>query len=184
MIARLIGISAIALVSSGAQYSCSASSDDENPFPPRELDSGEGENFSSSLVLRDSAGTEKYTFDRAELITLELTVRNRKAEPVTVQLSSPGTSDFFVFRSGRSDAAWNCTHGLASPAVVVPLVFAANETKVISCTWNQVLPDGDMAGRGNYEARGAILAVGVFGPTGSPLAPHELASGLRAFRIR
>jgi Intracellular proteinase inhibitor len=185
IIARLLGIGAVAIVCSGAQYSCSANSDDENPFvPPREIDSGQGENFTTTLVLRDSAGTEKSTFSRGELITLELTVRNRKAEPVTIQLSSPGASDFFVFRGGQDDTAWNCTHGRAFIAIVVPLTFAANETKVISCTWDQVLPDGGMASSGNFEARGAIMAVGVFAPTGSPLTPHELASGFKAFRIQ
>ena len=187
MIARLIGISAIAIVVSGAQYSCSSNSDGENPFddedPPREINSGDGPNFSTTIKIRDSAGTEKYAFARGELITIEIAVRNRKAEPVTVQLSSPNTSDFYVFRNGQDDAAWNCTHGRAFAAVVVPLEFAANETKVVSCTWNQVLPDGGMASRGSFEARGAIMAVGVFSPTGSPLTPHELASGLKGFRI-
>jgi len=185
MIARLAGLGAVALVCGGAQYSCSANSDDENPFlPPREIDSGEGENFTSTLILRDPAGTEKYTFSRGELITMELTVRNRKAEPVTIQLSSPGASDFFVFRNGQDATAWNCTHGMAFAAVVVPLTFTANETKVLRCTWNQVLPDGDMAGSGSFEARGAVMAVGVFSPTGSPLTPHELASEFKAFSIQ
>lgn len=188
MIARLIGISAIAIVCSGAQYSCSSNSGADNPFddedPPREINSGDGPNFSTTIKLRDPAGTEKYTFARGELITIEIAVRNRKAESVTVQLASPNASDFFVFRNGQDDFAWNWTHGRAFAAVVVPLEFAANETKVVSCTWDQVLPDGAMADRGSYEARGAIMAVGVFGPTGSALAPHELASGLKGFRIQ
>jgi hypothetical protein len=66
---------------------------------------------------------------------------------------------------------------------VTPLDFAANETKVVSLTWNQEIPDGTFLPPGTYDARGAVMAVGVFGPTGDPLTPHELASNLREFTV-
>jgi hypothetical protein len=182
--ARLIALSAVALVTSGSQYSCSSGDIDgvEDPPlpPPRALASGDGPTFTTTLSLKDSSGTEKSSFGRGELITFELTVRNRTDQPVTVSLSSPQQTDFLVFRNGADTPAWNASHGTASAAVITPLAFGANETKVLSVTWNQEIPDGTFLRRGNYEARGAVLAVGVL-PTF--LAEHELASTFRAFAV-
>ena len=178
MMARLLAIGAVAVLTGGAQYSCS--SGDPSLLPPRGIDSGDGPTFATTLTLKDAAGAERTSFSRGELITLELTVRNRTAEPVTVSLSSPQQTDFFVFRNGADTPIWNSAHDAAFPAVVTPLVFGPNETKVLAATWNQEIPDGTFLPRGNYEARGAVMAVGVL-PTF--LASHELASTLRAFRV-
>lgn len=178
MIARLFALAAVVVVTSGSQFSCSTG--DTSLLPPRDIDSGDGPTFTTLLALRDSAGTERSRFDRGELITFELTVRNRTAETVTVSLGSTQTSDFFVFRNGANQPAWYWSQDKAFPAVVTPLVFGPNETKVLSVTWNQEIPDGTFLPRGSYEARGAIMAVGVL-PTF--LSEHELASTLRAFSV-
>jgi hypothetical protein len=183
MIARVLAVSFVMLVSSGSQVKCT--SGDPSLIEEREddLGSGDGPTFTTTLVLRDSAGTEKYRFQRGELITLELTVRNRTDQPQTVSLSTPQVSDFYVFRDDEDEPLWNATHGTASPTVITPLGFAAGETKVIHMTWTQEIPDGTFLRRGTYDARGAILAVGVFAPLGDPLTPHELASDLQEFSI-
>ena len=183
VITRLVALTAVAIVTGGAQYSCSSGTDDpKNPLvpPPRDIASGEGPTFTTTLVLMDSAGAQKSSFERGELIVFELTVRNRTAESVTVDLSSTPRSDFFVFPNGADEPVWYGLQGLAFPAVITHLVFAPNETKVFSRTWNQEIPGGAFLARGNYEARGAVMAVGVL-PTF--LSEHELASTLRAFSV-
>lgn len=180
MMARLVAIAAVAVVTGGAQYSCSGGSG-LDVRPPRDIESGDGPTFTTTLRLKDSAGNEQDTFRRGELITFELTVRNRTAEPVTVDLSSTQDSNFFVFRNGANTPIWNAAHGLAFATVITPLTFAGNETKVITLTWSQEIPDGTFLTRGSYEARGAVMGVGVL-PT--YLAEHELASTLEAFSVK
>jgi hypothetical protein len=182
MIARLLGLGVVMLVSSGSQFSCTTG-DPSLLDREDDLGSGDGPTFSTTLVLRDSAGTAKTSFDEGELITLELTVHNRTDEPQTVNLASTQATDFFVFRDDQDDLLWNAGHGNAAPAVVTPLNFAADETKVVSLTWNQEVPDGTFLARGTYDVRGAVMAVGVFAPDGDPLTPHELASNLREFTV-
>ncbi len=170
------------LVSSGSQLSCTTG-DPGLLDRDDDLESGDGPTFSTTLVLRDSAGTAKASFGEGELITLELTVRNRTNEPQTVNLASTQATDFFLFRDDEDELLWNASHGTATPAVVTPLNFAANETKVVSLTWNQEIPDGTFLPRGTYDVRGAIMAVGMFAPAGDPLTPHELATNLREFTV-
>lgn len=178
MMARLTALAAVAVVTGGAQYSCS--SGDLDLLPPRDIDSGDGPTFTTTLRLKDSAGVEQTSFRRGELITFELTVRNRTAEPVTVDLASTQQTDFLVFRNGANTPLWNEAHDRFFATVITPLTFAANETRVFSVTWNQEIPDGTFLPRGSYEARGAVMGVGVL-PTF--LATHELASTLEAFSV-
>jgi hypothetical protein len=181
MIARLLGVGVVALITGGSQVSCNSGGEEPDPSrPPRDIDSGEGPTFTTTLVLRDSAGTETYRFFRGELITFELSVRNRSAQPVTVSLGSTLTSLCLAFDSGAEEPRWNSAGGLAFPTVITTLTFAPDETKVISHTWHQETADGRWLGRGNYEARCGLAAVGVLQ---QPLAPYELASNLRAFTV-
>jgi hypothetical protein len=182
MIARLLALGVVMLVSSGSQFSCTTG-DTSLLDRDDDLGSGDGATFSTTLVLRDSSGTAKSSFDEGELITLELTVRNRTDQPQTVNLATTQATDFFVFRDDEDELLWNAGHGTAAPAVVTPLNFAANETKVVSLAWNQEIPDGTFLPPGSYDARGAVMAVGVFAPAGDPLSPHELASNLREFTV-
>ena len=180
MIARSLKIGLLAMMASTSFFSCKSGTqvgdgiDVPVPAPVG------GPTFTTTLVLRDSSGAEKTQFQRGELITFELTVRNRTAQPVDVSLSTTQASDFFVFPNGGNTALWFCSTGMAFPTVVTTLTFIANETKIMQCTWNQTLPDGTQLPFGNYEARGIVTAVGV---SSSPATQHELASTLRAFRI-
>jgi hypothetical protein len=183
MIARLLALGAVMLVSSGSQMSCTTGDPSLLEERDDDLGSGNGATFTTTLLLKDSAGNEKTRFEPGELITLELTVRNRTDQPQTVSLATPNVTDYFVFRDNGDDALWNASHDTASATVVTPFTFNANETKVLSITWNQEIPGGTFLSRGTYDARAAVMVVGIFGPEGDPLAPHELASNLREFTV-
>lgn len=176
--ARLALLVGIVFTTAGAQYSCS--SDGNGLITNRDLDSGNGPTFSTTLLLRDSAGTETYRFAPTELITFELTVRNRTDQPVTLQMPSTAGAEFLVFIEGGSAPRWRSNDGQAFPAVVTQIVFQANESKVFELDWTQETRDGTFLDRGRYEARGLLEKVGF---PANPLAPHELGSNLRVFTI-
>jgi hypothetical protein len=176
---RLLLLLGIGLFTAGAQMSCS--SDGTGSIRDDDLDSGDGTRFTTRLILRDSAGAETYTFDRSELITLELTIRNHTDRPVTLESCCPPDSDFFVFEEDSRRLLWKWSLGRAFPAVITDLEFAAGETRTFRATWNQVSNAGETIPPGDYLARGAGPFVQL---QGNPLSPGEQASGLRAFRVR
>jgi hypothetical protein len=179
MMARLVMLFGICLFTAGAQFSCS--SDGSASIGDDDLDSGNGTRFTTRLVLRNSAGTESYTFARGDLITFELTVRNRTDQTVTLAGCCPPDREFFVFEEDSRRLRWKWTEGRAFPAVVQDLVFTPQETKIFLAEWNQVTASGEMIAAGEYEARGAVPFVQI---QADPLAPGELASNLRSFTVR
>ncbi|MEJ0087568.1 MAG: BsuPI-related putative proteinase inhibitor [Pseudomonadota bacterium] len=168
----------VVFCTAGAQYSCS--SDGNGLITHRDIDSGNGPTFSTTLALRDSAGTESYRFARTELITFELTVRNRTDHPVTLQMPSTAAAEFLMFAEGGNSPRWRSNEGLAFPTVVSEITFQASESKVFELDWTQEMRDGTFLDRGRYEARGVLAKVGF---PANPLAPHELGSNLRVFTI-
>jgi len=178
MMARLALLVGVVLTTAGAQYSCS--SDGNGLITHRDLDSGDGPTFSSTLILRDSAGAETVRFARTELITFELTVRNRTDQPVTLQMPSTARAEFFAFTEGANSPRWRSNEDQAFPAVVTQIVFQPDESKVFELDWTQELRDGTFLGRGRYEARGVLANIGF---PANPLASHELGSNLRVFTI-
>jgi hypothetical protein len=179
MMSRLVLLFGICLFTAGAQMSCS--SDGTGSIRDDDLDSGNGTRFTTRLVLRDSAGVETATFERGELITFELTIRNHTTQTVTLEDCCPPDNDFFVFEDDSRRLLWKWTAGRAFPAVITDLEFAPGETKTFEATWNQVATGGEMIPAGEYLARGSGPFVQL---QGNPLSPGELASGLRAFRVR
>jgi hypothetical protein len=178
MMARLALLVGIVLSTAGAQYSCS--SDGNGLITNRDIDSGDGPTFSTTLILRDSAGTETYRFTRTELITFELTVRNRTDRAVTVEMPSAAGAEFRVFPDGGNTPHWQSNEGRAFPAVVTEIVFEPNQARIFEIDWTQETLDGTFLGPGWYEARGVLAEVGF---PANPLAPHELGSNLRVFTI-
>ena len=178
MIARLALLVGIVLSTAGAQYSCS--SDGTGLLTGRNIDSGDGPTFSTTLTLRDSAGAEAYRFARMELITMEISVRNRSVSDVTVHMPSTAGSDFIVFTEGGDTPRWWSNEDRVFPAVVTNIVFQPNESKTFELTWNQQTRDGSFLRAGRYEARGVLRNVGF--PSGW-LEPHELGSNLRVFTV-
>lgn len=179
MMSRLVVLFGICLFTAGAQFSCS--SDGTARIGDDDLDSGDGPRFSTRLILRDSAGAESYSFARGELITFELSVRNRTDRTVTLTDCCPPDREFFVFDEDSRRLRWKWTEGRVFPAVLEDLVFGPQETKIFMAEWNQVTRSGEMIASGLYEARGAVPFVQV---QGDPLAPGELGSNLRSFTVR
>ncbi|MEO8063315.1 MAG: BsuPI-related putative proteinase inhibitor [Pseudomonadota bacterium] len=178
MMARVALLVGVVLSTAGAQYSCS--SDGNGLITHRDIDSGDGPTFSTTLILRDSAGAETYRFDSTELITFELTVRNRTDRVVTLQMPSTARSEFLVFTEGGNTPRWRSNQDQVFPPVITELVFQANETRVFELDWTQETRDGTFLERGRYEARGVLAKVGF---PANPLAPHELGSNLRVLTI-
>lgn len=178
MMARLAMLFGICLVTAGAQFSCSS---DGTASIGDDIDSGNGPRFTTRLVLRDTAGTETYTFQRGELINFELTIRNRTSETIRLQGCCPPESDFFVFEDRDEDVRWQWSEGRAFPAVVADLVFSPNETKTMQITWNQVTRSGEMLAAGQYDVRGVVTRAPFLTDA---LASSELGSNLRTLTIR
>jgi hypothetical protein len=180
MIARLVLLGAVGLVTMGAQSSCSSTNGDgrlEIQDPPA---SGDGPTFTTTLVLKDSSGNVEDSFQRGELITMELTVRNRTSEVQRVMFADGAQSDFIVFNDGTHQLRWRWTDGKAFTQATTELMFAAQETRTISVTWDQVLASGAMLEAADYEARGMLM---VMAPGADLQAPNERASVLVPFTI-
>lgn len=182
MMARLAMLFGICLFTAGAQFSCNSGDGTAHLGDANDdLDSGNGPRFSTRLVLRNAAGAETYTFARGDLITLEITIRNRTGETVRLQGCCPPESDFFVFDESDEDVRWQWSEGRVFPAVVADLVFTPNETKTMQVTWDQVTRSGSQLAAGHYDARGVVTRAPF---STDPFAVSELGSNLRSFTIR
>lgn len=173
MVARLLAVGAVALVTGGAQSSCSAGDPGLLPPPEESEESGNGPTFTTTLVLKDAAGVEKTSFQAGERLTLQLTVRNRTNQTVEVDFASGHQYDFYVFPSGSNRHVWVWSSTAFFTQATSTQTFAAGESKVFTAGW-------DTDTRGTYEARGVLLFDGLFE---NPLAPHELGSTLQEFTI-
>jgi hypothetical protein len=185
MMARILAVGAVALVTSGSQVSCNggegmATIGDPPPQPQQEAG---GTSFTTLLVLKDSAGAEKYAFQPGELITFEITVRNRTTQPATVSFTGY-TGSVDVFNNGSNNSIWNPYDDIIFAQVVQTTTVAAGESQVFSHTWNQLLPTGSNLPLGIYEARGRYHArVTLGGPSGTLVDDRDLRSTLRQFTI-
>lgn len=162
MMARLAALAAVALVTGGAQFRCSS---DEG---------GEGPTFATSLVLRDAAGVPATVFEAGEVVTMQLTVRNRSRQAVELDFASGQQYEFFIFRSGANSPSWVWSSQALFTQAASTLVFPPGESRIFTVNWTADLP------RGSYEARGALLFDEL---RANPLAPHELGSTLAGFTV-
>jgi hypothetical protein len=178
MIARLALLGAVCLVTAGAQSSCSVG--DPSLLPGPGDDSGTGPTFTTTLVLRNSAGTETYQFSRGEIIHFALTVRNRTSQSATVQFNTGQQMDFVVFDNGSNTARWQWSEGRSFTQQVTEITFAPNESKTFTVDWNQETRSADTLSPGSYETRGVLPFEAFYT---NPLATHELGSTLRAFTV-
>ena len=169
-VARLVAIGAVALFTSGAQTRCSTG--DMNDIPGDD-DNADVPTFTTTLVLKDSAGEASSAFPENEPITFELSVRNRTNQPVEIDFRSGQQYDFFAFENGSSEVVWLWSAAAMFTMAESTLTFAAGETKVFSVQHS-------FAERGSFEARGAVLFDGM---QANPQAPHELGSTLVPFTI-
>jgi hypothetical protein len=182
MIARLALLGAVSLVTMGAQSSCSSSNGEgllEVNDPPAS-GSGSGPTFTTTLVLKNSAGAVTNRFQRGELIMMELTTRNRTDQPVVLQFSSGAQSDCVVFDNGGRAPLWRWLDGKFFTQATTETTFQANETRTGTFTWNQERASGELLPTGSYEARCVLLFMEYHQ---NLQAPHELGSTLVPFTI-
>jgi hypothetical protein len=184
MIARLLLLGAVSLVTMGAQSSCSASYGDRmgdiNNPPGDGNGSGDGPTFTTTLVLKDSSGAIRGQFQRGDLMTFELIVRNRTDQSVRIQFADGAQQDFTVFDDGTHVLRWRWMTGKVFTQATTDLVFAAHETRTFSATWDQVMDQGALLDAGRFEARGVVLFSGY---SNDLQAPNELGSTLVPFTI-
>jgi hypothetical protein len=171
--ARLVAVAAVALLTGGAQSRCSTG-DSGLIGEIGDPGTGNGPTFTATLVLKDAAGNVTTSFREGEVITLQLTVRNRSRQPVELDFASGQQYDFFTLRSGTSSLVWLWSSTALFTQGESHLNFAAGESKVFSVNW---APDVE---RGSYEARGALIFDELWT---NRLAPHELGSTLVSFTI-
>lgn len=179
MIARLLALGAVALVTMGAQSSCSSSYGGARIDDPTN-GSGDGPTFTTTMMLKDSSGKVTSRFRRGDLITMELTVRNRTDVVQRLSFVDASHQDFLVFDAGTPQLRWRWTDGKAFAQVVTEVMFAPQETQTLSVTWDQVLASGAMLEAGGYDARGMLMRLL---PGADLQAPNERASVLVPFTI-
>jgi hypothetical protein len=180
MIARLLVLGAVALVTMGAQSSCSSSYGDGARMDDPTNGSGDGPTFTATLVLKDSSGRVTDRFRRGELITMELTVRNHTDFVQRLSFADANHEDFLVFDAGTPRLRWRWTDGKAFAQVVTEVTFEAQQSQTLSVTWDQVLASGAMLEIGRYEARGMMMRLL---PGADLQSPNERASILVPFTI-
>jgi hypothetical protein len=179
MMARILTVGVVAAVTSGSQVSCS--SGDGSRLDVGDIHSGSGPTYTTTLTLRNSAGAETYSFQRGELITFELTLRNRTRETVHLDFASGQQWNFFVFNSGWDTPRWRWSDDQVFTQAATRITLAPGESRVFSITWNQISTHtGEALPPGAYEALGVIWHPTV---AANPLASHELGSTFRAFTV-
>jgi hypothetical protein len=168
MMARLALLVGIWLATAGAQVSCS--SNGEGWF---NSGNGSGDDFDSTLTLRNVSGVETSDFVFGESVRLDLEIVNRTNRRLTVQLADAQIFDFIVMDSGTSTIRWRWSDGQVFSQTATELVFEPYASKSYSVIWAGTLADGTQLPVGSYQARGSLL-----------LADAPLDSPLETFTVR
>jgi len=143
--------------------------------------SGFGNDFSTSLVLRDSTGSVTANFVMGEAIRFDLEIQNRSNLSDTLRFPDAQIYDFYVLDAAGSRVRWRWSDGMTFSQTPAQLSFAPYSTKAYSVAWNGVLADGAQLPAGNYRARGVIVS-DQFG--GDPLVDGDLVSNMVFFTVR
>lgn len=142
---------------------------------------GFGNDFATSLVLRDSTGSTNTSFVMGEPIRFDLEIQNRSNLNDTLQFPDSQIYDFYVLDAAGSRIRWQWSDGMTFNPGSTQLTFAPYSTKAYSIAWNGVLADGTQLPAGNYRARGVIVA-DQFG--GDPFVDGDLVSNMVLFTVR
>ena len=186
MIARLALVVGIALVTAGYSKCVFVSNTGRNHRRRRDRRRHGGivGTFSTTLVLRDSAGVATTSFVFGEPIRFDLEARNQSAQPVTLTFPDAQIYDFVVLDSrlrpasaGGGPRTWHSRRWPPSSA------SSPNSSKAYSVLWSGVLSDGTQLPPGNYRAQGMLVSDDVRERPhrrGRPgFAPGELYGALR-----
>ena len=142
---------------------------------------GFGNDFATTLVLRDSTGSANSSFVMGEPIRFDLEIANQANRTASLQFPDAQIYDLYVFDAADNRVRWRWSDGMAFAQVSTRLSFTPLSTRSYSVTWNGVLADGTQLPAGNYRARGVIVAQDY---TGDPLNPGDLGSNLVDFTVR
>jgi hypothetical protein len=179
MMARLLLVIAASLVTFG--YSRCVFISGDGGAIAGSSGSGFGNDYSTSLVLRDSSGSTTGSFVMGEAIRFDLEIQNQSNLSATLRFPDAQIYDFYVLDAAGSRIRWRWSDGQSFSPTPAQLTFAPYSTKAYSVTWNGVLADGTQLPAGNYRARGAIVS-DQFG--GDPFVDGDLVSNMVLFTVR
>jgi hypothetical protein len=179
MMARLLVVIGAALVTFG-YTKCVFVSGDGAGLVSSSSGSGFGDDFSTTLGLRDSTGSTS-SFVMGEPIRFDLEIQNRTNRTSTLQFPDGQIYDFFVLDAAGSRVRWRWSDGMSFTQAATQLTFSPYATKAYSVTWNGVLADGTQLPAGSYRARGVIVS-DLF--NGDPLVDGDMVSNLVFFTVR
>jgi hypothetical protein len=143
--------------------------------------SGFGDDFSTTLVLRDSTGSTSTSFVMGEPIRFDLEIRNRTNQASTLHFSDGQVYDFYVLDATGSRVRWRWSDGMSFTQAATQLTFSPYAIKAYSVTWNGVLVDGTQLPAGSYRVRGVIVS-DLF--NGDPLVDGDMVSNPVFFTVR
>jgi hypothetical protein len=151
----LLGIFVICAASTTSNKSCSGFGSSNN-------NSGDGGNdptFVATLQLQDASGNVSNSFERGAIITMILTVRNRRDTTQTIDFTDSRTRDFVVVRDNTDNVVWQLSKESAAPSPnPTTITFGPNESQTFTTTWDQTESgSGNQARVGSYEARGVLV---------------------------
>jgi Intracellular proteinase inhibitor len=180
MIARLALVAGIALMTAG--YSkCVFVSDTGGTTGGGDGNGGGVGTFSTTLVLRDSAGVATTSFVFGEAIQFNLEGRNLSALPVTLTFPDAQIYDFVVFERDSNVIRWRWSQNMVFPQVPTQLRFDPYSSKEYSVLWSGVLSDGTQLPAGNYRAQGMLVSDDF---ANDPTSAVDLDSPLVSFSVR
>jgi hypothetical protein len=181
MMSRLLLIIAAALMTFGYSKCVFVSGDGSTVGSSSGGGPGFGNDFSTTLELRDSTGSANTSFVMGEPIRFDLEIQNRSNLNDTLHFPDAQIYDFYVLDAAGSRIRWRWSAGMTFSPAPTQLTFAPYSTKAYSVTWNGVLADGTQLPAGNYRARGAIVSDD-FG--GDPFVDGDLVSNMVVFTVR
>ncbi|HET9473745.1 MAG TPA: BsuPI-related putative proteinase inhibitor [Steroidobacteraceae bacterium] len=179
IIARLALIVGIGLVTAG--YSkCVFVSDTGGTTGGGDPIGGGVGSFSTTLVLRDSAGVATTSFVFGEPIRFDLEARNQSAQVNTLSFPDAQIYEFLVFEDNSSLVRWRWSENMAFEQLPTQLRFEGYSSKSYSVLWNGVLGNGTQLPPGNYRAQGMLVS----NDASDPITAGDLDSPLLSFTVR
>ncbi len=91
--------------------------------------------YSTSLLLRDSTGTQVISFVMGEPIRFDLEIDNTANQAGTLQFSDAQIYDFYVLDADDSVTRWHWSQGMVFGPANSQLSFAAYGSKSYSIVW-------------------------------------------------
>ena len=180
MMARLLLVLGASLLTFG-YTKCVFVSGDGTGIVSSSSGSGFGDDYSTTLVLRDSTGSTSTSFVMGEPIRFDLEIQNRTNQTTTLRFPDGQVYDFYVLDAAGSRVRWRWSDGMSFTQAVTQLAFSPYATKAYSVTWSGVLANGAQLPAGSYRGRGVIVS-DLF--NGDPLVDGDMVSNLVFFTVR